>query len=157
MSLEPPLDVLAPFKAAAEFSARREGAYRREAEARIADLERERAHAYRRLNLVAAMLSADVAEERETSIPAQLVAAFRFMEHIEASLDELDEAGRETCARLEPVAAALHDIRHVDDGRPGPDLPTTMAAFEDWYAQRFGRSFWDSLDRTVSFSPVVDF
>ena len=157
MSLEPPVDVLAPFKAAAELTAQREGAYRREAEARIADLERERAHAHRRLNLVAAMFSADAPDEREASIHAQLVAAFRFMEHIESSLDELDDAGRETCAHLEPVAAALHDVRHLDDGRPGPDVPTTLAAFEAWYARRFGRSFWDSLDRPVPFSPVVDF
>lgn len=150
-------DLLQPFDVAAAAAQQRETEFVRECERKIATLQRERAWAWRRRNLIAAMLHDDAPDDREPAIESMLVSAFRFMERIESSLDELDDAGRETCEALRAVAAALHDLTHVPDGSPGVDLGHLMGSFEAWHVNHFGVAFWEQLDRPVGFAPVVDF
>ena len=145
------MSVLATLAARAEAASAEEGAYRREAARRTEVLERARAFAYRRLNLLKRMAetAADETDPRKAA-DARVVAAFADIGWIGGSLDELDEKGRETEAKFRPVAEALGK---GDE----PGMIAALDAFEVWFAERFKRDFCAVFDRYVPDTPKVDF
>ena len=69
---------------------------------------------------------------------------------IGGSLAELDEKGREAEAKFRPVADA------IGTGDEAAML-AALAAFEAWFAERYGRDFCSVFDRYVPDKPKVDF
>ena len=145
------MSVLATLTARADAASGEESAYRREAARRIEILERARAFAYRRLNLIRKIVDAASGEaDAKTADDARIAAAFVEIGWIGSSLDELDEKGRETEAKFRPVAEA---IGAGDEAA----MLAALATFEAWFAERFGRDFCSVFDRYVPDTPKVDF
>ena len=145
------MSVLATLAAWAEAASTEESAYRREAQRRTETLERARAFAYRRLNLLKKMAEIAVEEtDAKKAADARLIAAFADIGWISAGLDELDEKWRETEARFRPVVEAL-------GAGDEPRMVAALDAFEAWFSQRFGRDFCAVFDRYVQDTPRIDF
>jgi hypothetical protein len=142
---------LATLEAAAAAADAEETAFRREAAARIERLERARTFAFRRLNLLRALAEAAArAADPEASVAAQL-GVIRERLGWQAAAGEMPRAVLE---RLAPLATCLDaELR----GDATADPCAELAAFESWYAERFGTPFWALLDRHVPETPVVDF
>lgn len=145
------MSVLATLAARAETASTDEAAYRREAQRRTETLERARAFAYRRLNLLKKMAEIAAGEpDAKKAADARLIAAFADIGWISGGLDELDEKGRETEAKFRPVVEALG----VGDE---PRMLAALGDFEAWFAERFGREFCAVYDRYIPDTPKVDF
>lgn len=145
------MSVLATLAARAEAASTEEAAYRREAQRRTEILERARAFAYRRLNLLKKMAETAAEEpDAKKAADARLIAAFTDIGWLSGGLDELDEKGRETEARFRPVVEAL-------GAGDEPRMLVALADFEAWFTQRFGRDFCAVYDRYVPDTPKVDF
>lgn len=145
------MSMLATLAARAEAASTEEAAYRKEALRRTEILERARAFAYRRFNLLKkiAETATDETDVRKAA-DARVAAAFVDIGWTAGSLDDLDEKGRETEARFRPVVDALGE----GDERK---MLEALAAFEAWFAERFGRDFCAVYDRYIPDTPKVDF
>ena len=145
------MSVLATLGARADAASTEETAYRRESARKIEVLERARAFAYRRLNLIRKVVDTAAGEPDATkAADARIAAAFVEIGWIGGSLAELDEKGREAEAKFRPVAEAVG----TDDEAA---MLTALDAFEAWFAERFGRDFCSVFDRYVPDTPKVDF
>jgi hypothetical protein len=150
-----PSAFLITLEAAASAADAEETAFRREAAARIQQLERARTFAFRRLNVLRAMAeAASRAPDSETSIAAQL-ALIR---------DRLGWAGadgetpRAVLDQLAPLAACVDaGVRAGTTASTPEDLSAELVRFERWYTERFGNEFWALFDRYSPETPVVDF
>ena len=132
-------------------SSTEETAYRRESARKIEALERSRAFAYRRLNLIRKVVDTARDEaDAKIAADARIAAAFVEIGWIGGSLAELDEKGREAEAKFRPVADA------IGTGDEAAML-AALAAFEAWFAERYGRDFCSVFDRYVPDTPKVDF
>ncbi|MBL8687605.1 MAG: hypothetical protein JNL04_00810 [Rhodospirillaceae bacterium] len=145
------MSLMATLSARADAASTEETAYRRESARRIETLERSRAFAYRRLNLIkkVAETASGEADARKAA-DARIAAAFVEIGWIGGSLAELDERGREAEAKFRPVAEA---IGAGDEAA----MLEALAGFEAWFAERFGRDFCSVFDRYVPDTPKVDF
>lgn len=149
----PLLDTL---KAAAAGAGETEAAYRREASQRIASLERERVFAFRRLNLIRAVIAAVSSVETEEEAIARAAAALSG----EVGWDGISEA---RTAVLDQFAAVAKAIFAELDGKADPSSaesgPTlaALAAFETWYGATHAGPFWALFDQYVPQTSVVDF
>jgi hypothetical protein len=145
------MTLLTTLTARAEAASAEETAYRRETARRIETLERGRAFAYRRLNLLRKMLAAGAEEpDAKKAADARLAAAFVEIGWIGGSLAELDERHREAEAKLRPVAEAL-------GGSDEAAVLAALEAFEAWFAEKFGRDFCSVFERYAPDTPKVDF
>jgi hypothetical protein len=145
------MSVLATLAARAEAASNDETAYRRESARRIETLERARAFAYRRLNLLKKVAATAAGEpDARKAADARIAAAFVEIGWIGASLAELGDKGREAEARFRPVAEAI-------GAGDEPAMLAALAAFEAWFAERFGRDFCSVFDRYEPDTPKVDF
>lgn len=145
------MSVLATLGARADAASTEETAYRRESARKIEVLERARAFAYRRLNLIRKVVDTAAGEPDATkAADARIAAAFVEIGWIGGSLAELDEKGREAEAKFRPVAEA---VGTSDEAA----MLAALDAFEAWFAERFGRDFCSVFDRYVPDTPKVDF
>jgi hypothetical protein len=143
-----------------------ERAVRAEIEARLRDVERARAFAWRRLNVLKDMLTAAVGEpDCALAVERQLVGLFRDIGWIESSVEELGAAGLPLLDRLRPIAEALHAACHQPEATPPPPLPgdagfdalASFVAFEAWFEANRGQPFRQVFERYVPPTPVVEF
>jgi hypothetical protein len=140
-------------KAAAEEANVAEAEYRREAAQRIAALERQRAFAFRRLNLMRVVADAVATAESEEIAVANALAVLRGK--LGWSTDT--EATTEVLSRFAPVAkAAFRSFVPSEDG-PSLDVPDALAQFEAWYAGSHGTPFWALFEHYIAETPLVDF
>jgi hypothetical protein len=139
--------------AGAEGAAAAEVAFRREAALRVAALERERAHAFRRLNLMRAVASAVAAAEDEAAAVASALGVLR--EKLDWSDDS--EPRQAVLSRFAPVAGALFAAAAPEEPAPPAEVERALAAFEAWYAETRGASFWALFEAYLRETPVVDF
>ncbi len=145
------MSVLATLGARADAASTEETAYRRESARKIEVLERARAFAYRRLNLIRKVVDTAAGEPDATkAADARIAAAFVEIGWIGGSLAELDEKGREAEAKFRPVAEA---VGTSDEAA----MLAALDAFEAWFAERFGRDFCSVFDRYAPDTPKVDF
>jgi hypothetical protein len=142
------LDALA---AAARDAEAAEAAYRREASARIAALEAERAFAYRRLNWMKAVAGAIAGAEDEADALARTRAALTDRVGWTAE----DESRAEVLARFEAVARAIFAAM-TPQNREALDVAAALADFEAWYLDSRGRPFWDLFRQSVVELPLVE-
>ena len=143
-----------------------EVAYRREAATRIATLERERAFAFRRMNLMRAVAdaakpqmddSSDLAEQTGEEIAvARALALIR----VRLGWSSDSETRDATLAHFAPVVIALHRASVDDDQNMADETPAideALNSFETWYEKAYCVSFWMLFDNPMPDTPRVDF
>lgn len=145
--------VIAALAAAADRARDEEAAYRREAAARIAALETERAFAFRRLAVMRATADAVAAAPDEPIAVAGALAALRSRLGWTSDSD----ARAAVLSRFAAVAAAL--FAAADPAREGAAtaVEASLAEFEAWYAGAHGRPFWTLFEHEIPETPRVDF
>jgi hypothetical protein len=147
------MSFLDTLKSAAEDANAAEARYRREAAQHIAALERQRAFAFRRLNLMRAVADAVAAAESEEIAVANALAVLR--EKLGWSTDT--EATTEVLSRFAPVAQAAFRSSSPSEDEPVADVPDALAQFEAWYADSHRTPFWALFEHYVAEAPLVDF
>ncbi|CAN7624383.1 hypothetical protein LJR231_004738 [Phyllobacterium sp. LjRoot231] len=149
---------------AAETAQSAEVAYRLEAATRITTLERERAFAFRRMNLMRSVAeaarpqvddSSDLAEQSGEEIAvARALALIR----VRLGWSSDSETRDATLARFAPVVIALH---RASGGAETPDetsgIDDALGRFEAWYEHAYGVSFWMLFENPMPDTPRVDF
>jgi hypothetical protein len=141
-------------KTAADTASAAEATFRQQAAQRIAALDRERAFAFRRLNLMRAIADAIIEAETEEQAVANALATLR------AKLDWSSDSDARTLVltRFSPVAQAVFaNLVPSENDAPLPDVAQALVEFENWYAQTRGTPFWSLFDHYRSETPVVDF
>lgn len=121
--------------------------FRREAAARIEQLAAARAHAWRRADLMAALVAAvDATEDAEMA-----VAAGQALLRTRLGWTSDSDARTEVLARFAAVALAL------SEADAGGDPQAALAAFEDWYFETRQSPFWYLFEHYLSDTPLVDY
>lgn len=124
-----------------------ETAYRAEAARRTEELARERAHAWRRADLMRSLAAAlDGIGDAEMA-----VAAGQALLRARLGWSDDSEARAEVLARFAPVAVALFEM----ESEVAPEA--ALAAFEDWYAATRQSAFWYLFEHYLPDTPLVDF
>jgi hypothetical protein len=145
---------LAVLQAAADNAAEAEAQFRREASRRFVALEAARAFAHRRLNLMRAIADATPQPESEEIAVANALAVLR--EKLGWHGDS--EARSEVLSHFAEVARAVAGtVSAREFGGPEPDVMTTLAEFETWYAQNHPGAFWALFEQHFPETPLVDF
>lgn len=149
--------------AAAARAGETEAAYRRETVQRIAALERERSFAFRRLNLMRAVIAAVAGAETEEEATARGATALcaeigwdGISEARTAVLEQFAAVTKAVVAELErePDASAGEGAASPYDG---PSALTALADFEKWYGETHTGPFWGLFGQYVPQTSVVDF
>jgi hypothetical protein len=138
---------------AADRAAAAEERFRRESAARIAELERERAYAFRRLNLISGLAQTAASAENETAAVANVLAALRHRLGWESD----SPARSATLERFAMVAQEMFAALVPQPGRAGADVAAALAAFEAWYAENHRTPFWVLFEHYMPETPRVDF
>jgi hypothetical protein len=154
MMASPAQALLAAFDAAATAAGKAETAVRKRAEAEIAAAERERAFAYRRLNLLRTLVRAMGTAESEEAAVGRGLAAVR----AELGWETDSDTRTETLSRLALVVrTAFANLMPAEDAEaPCADVAGTLADFEAWYEQAYGRSFWGLFEQEIAEMPLVE-
>jgi hypothetical protein len=146
--------VLATFEAAAAAAGDTETAVRKRAYAEIAAAERERAFAYRRLNLMRTLARAIGGADKEEEAVGRGLAAVRAELGWEsdsdtraATLDQFAAVIRATFAALAP---------ETEEEARGADVARTLADFEAWYERTYERTFWVLFEQEIAELPLVE-
>lgn len=145
--------LIAAFERRAEVARTTEAAYRKEAAARIAALEQERANAFRRLNLVRSTIQT-IADAEE---PEQAVARARFAVAQSLGWDEIGPAQERVLDRLVPFLEALQASLAGPEASGASDAEDKLRGFESWYRAETGSDFYALFDRYMPETPRVDF
>ena len=158
---------LEAFRIAARATDDEEIAVRKEANARIAILERARAHAYRRLDFVTTLdETARGAETRDDAVSAQRRAVLDRFGWTAFDSDPRRAISEAIAPLLVAIASIHHHDEHHKHGDGGvdspvpsnaPDLRLMLSSFEDWYRTTFGSEFWTLADHFFPDTPLVDF
>lgn len=147
---------LAELEAAAHAAQREEIAFRENVAAEIAQRERARAFAFRRLGLIKAVVTAASgakdAGEAVARGRAALKAELGWLSDTEPRLPILDAWNQVTGA----VWAALHPEDETGQSAECPPVAEAMAAFEAWYATTHAAPFLALLDHEIPEMPVVE-
>jgi tRNA A37 N6-isopentenylltransferase MiaA len=151
--------LVAEFESAARTVQQAEDALRKRMADEVAELERRRAFAFRRANVVRALAQAAAASETEEAALAAQRASLR---------DELDwrlesAVQREILDRLQPLGRLMwRCLRGEDGGAKGKEdmssaVRAELDAFESWFETAHGKSFYTLFDQYVPELPVVEF
>jgi hypothetical protein len=145
--------LVAAFEAAAVAAGEAEGTLRKQMEAEILRLERERAFAYRRLNFVRTLSDGIHSAENEEAAVARGCAVAR----TELGWESDSETRTETLSRLVPFIRSAFACR-ASEGAEAPvdGAAKTLADFEAWYMKRFGQPFWMLFERHIEELPLVE-
>lgn len=141
-----------------------EDAYRREIAEKMAALERQRAFAFRRLNLVRTIAeSVAAAPDEERAAALGNAACMREIGWTGAS-----EPQREVMARFAPVAVAIWRVAVAASADPASageqekeaakpaEIDAAFADFEAWYAANRKGTFWNLMDQEPLNLPLVE-
>lgn len=144
---------LAAMKVAADRAAAAEEDCRRASAARIAELERERAFAFRRFNLISGLTETVASAKSEEIAVANARAALRHRLGWESD----SPARAATLERFAMVVQAMFAALIPQPGRAGADVAAALAAFETWYAENHRTPFWVLFEHYMPETPRVDF
>jgi hypothetical protein len=149
--------ITAPFldtlEAAAEEAEAAEERFRRETAERTGALQKERAVAFRRLNLMRAVAEV-VADAEDADIAvgrAQAVLRSRL------GWDTDSEARTEVLDRFAPVARAVFFSFAPPAEAPPQPVDAALGEFEAWYASTRTTPFWTLFEHYMPETPLVDF
>ena len=140
-------------RAEAERAATAEAAFRREAAEKTALLERERAFAFRRFNLMRTVADGVATAGDEEIAAATGVGILR------SRLDWTEGSDRQAAilSQFAAVARALFACRSEEAEAKVSDAAQALAEFEAWYEQAHGAPFWGLFDQPIEDTPRVDF
>jgi hypothetical protein len=146
------LDVL---KLAADNSSVAENEFRSQLAARIKELEKQRAFAFRRLNLMKEVSGVIASAESEEIAVAVATAVLR----AKLGWASDSEARMAVVSNFAPVAQAMFAslAPAESEDEPRPDALKTLAEFEAWYAETHPNPFWVLFENYMPETPVVDF
>ena len=140
------------FKAAAAQAEAAETQYRQEAVQRIAHLEKERAFAFRRLNLLIALAGAAGQAESEDAAVANGLALLR--DRINWST--VDEKRSEVLSRFSSVVAAVFRVVTRPEDVSSDSVADALAEFEAWYLDHRLNPFWALFEQELPELPLVE-
>ncbi len=141
-------------KAAAEAAEAAESSFRREAAERSKLMDRDRAFAFRKLNLMRAIAAVIANAEAEDVAVASALAVLR--SKLGWSSDS--EARDAVLSRFAAVAkTAFASIAVADSEMPEADVIAEISGFEAWYAATHPAPFWALFEHYMPETPVVDF
>lgn len=144
---------LADLKAAAIAANEAEGALRKRMAEEVARLERERAFAYRRLNLMNEVAKAVASAEDEEAAIASGVSVLR----VELGWETDSEARAATLAQFANVVRSLFDgLDAREEDEPACDSAEALRTFEAWYESTYGKPFWVLFDQEIADLPLVE-
>ena len=146
-------EFLAELTARARQADAAEIACRREFKERVAELERARSFAFRRLHLMRAVMDAVAISDGEDDAIARAAAVVR--DAIGWSSDS--EARLEVLDSFKAVARAAFAASRATNTNLAFDLPATLERFESWYFKVRGTPFFALFDQYVPETPTVDF
>jgi hypothetical protein len=168
--MTPAAQFLERLRQAAESASAKESVYRREAGARIACLERERAFAFRRANLMRAIgeaargsLEDPLGEPGQAAEEAEEMATARALFTLRARLawPADSEFRSAVLARFAPLAVAMVRASWPSGnaGQAGAEdeIAGALDAFERWYEETCRVSFWALFENEMPETPRVDF
>ena len=144
--------LLAEFESAAREAQEAEAALRKQMVAEVARLERQRAFAYRRLNLMRPVTEAVAAAANEEAALANGLATLR----AELGWDSESETRSETLARFADVVRAIFASCAETEEAPAAEVARALAAFESWHAARYQRPFWTLFEQYIPELPLVE-
>src|SRR5262245_9127236 len=144
--------LVADFETAAQAAQAAEAALRKQMLAEVALLERQRAFAYRRLNLMRPVTAAVAAAVDEEAALANGLATVR----VELGWDSDSETRSETLARFADVVRAIFASCAATEEAPAGEVARALAAFESWYVTRYQRPFWTLFEQYVPELPLVE-
>nr|PZN82369.1 MAG: hypothetical protein DIU57_11845 [Pseudomonadota bacterium] len=140
-------------KAAATSAHEAENSLRKRMAEEIARLERQRAFAYRRLNLMNEVAKAVASAENEEAAVARGLAVLRS----ELGWTTETETRKATLERFERVARATFAGLSPNEGaETAPDLADELSGFETWYEATYGKPFWVLFDQEIQEIPLVE-
>lgn len=132
---------------------RAEAELRREFGERLAQVERERVFANRRLHLMRCLAAAVEGAEDDA---AALAAGDRVIE-AEFGLSRASEAHGVIMDRFRPVADAVDTLLNCEAEPDHAAVLGALASFEQWYEAHTGKPFLALYDVYRAQTPVVDF
>jgi hypothetical protein len=140
-------------KAAATSAHEAENALRKRMAEEIARLERQRAFAYRRLNLMNEISKAVASAEDEDAAVARGLAVLR----TELGWTSESETRKATLERFERVVrAAIAGLSSTETAESAPDIADELSGFETWYESTYGKPFWVLFDQEIQEIPLVE-
>ncbi|MFI5010955.1 MAG: hypothetical protein ACHQAY_01275 [Hyphomicrobiales bacterium] len=150
----PAATFLDTLKAAAEAAEAAESSFRREVAERVKLMERDRAFAFRRLNLMRAIAAAIANAEAEDVAVASALTVLR----AKLGWSSDSEARDAVLSRFAAVAkTAFASIVPADTEMPEADVVVELSDFEAWYAVTHPAPFWALFEHYMPETPVVDF
>ena len=145
--------LLVAFEKAAGTAREAESVRRREMEAEILRLERQRAYAYRRLNFMRRLVEAIQSAESEEAAAATGRTAVR----AELGWQTDSDTRAETLSELSTVMRATFTCLAATETNPPADqVVKALGDFEAWYQTRFGQVFWVLFEQPVEELPLVE-
>jgi hypothetical protein len=151
----PAASYLDALKLTADQSAVAENEFRSQIAARIKELEKQRAFAFRRLNLMKEVSGVIAGAESEEIAVAVATAVLR------AKLGWADdnEARMAVVSGFAPVAQAMFAslAPTESEDQEKPDVIRALKEFEAWYAETHSNPFWVLFENYMPETPVVDF
>jgi hypothetical protein len=143
-------DFLKALQCAADQASDAEESFRREIAAQMKGLERERAFAWRRLNLLRDIDEAIAPAVKENDAVAAANAALR----LKLGWADDSPARSEVLSRFAAVSRAVFANRGEE---AEVDVVATLAGFEKWYSDTHPGPFWVLFDYEMPETPIVDF
>jgi hypothetical protein len=142
-------------KFAADNSSAAENEFRSQLAARIKELEKQRAFAFRRFNLMKEVSGVIAGAESEEIAVAVATAVLR----AKLGWASDSEARMAVVSNFAPVAqamfASLAPVESEDEEKP--DVIGKLKEFEAWYAETHPNPFWVLFENYMPETPVVDF
>ncbi len=141
-------------KNATSYADKAEAALREDFSARLKALELDRAFAYRRFNLMRAVVDGIAPAESEEIAVANTLGVLRTRlgwhsdsEPREAVLSSFAPVGRAVFMSFAPPEAEADEV----------DVMAALRTFEAWYLEKHGTPFWVLFENYMPETPVVDF
>jgi len=144
------VDFLAALKCAADQASEAEESFRRDIGARMKELERQRAFAWRRLNLMRGIDESIAPAANEEDAVAAADSALR----LKLGWGDDSPARSEVLSHFAAIPRAVFASRGKE---AEVDVVATLANFEEWYRDTHPGPFWALFDYEIPETPVVDF
>jgi hypothetical protein len=137
---------------AAHAAAVSEENYRREAAARIRELEKERAFGFRRLTLMQTVVAA--IRDCETEDDAVVKGSAAFLRELGWSAE--NETQQEALERFQPVIRACWQAAQAEEAGDKPEIGGRLDSFERWFGEARNGPFLSALEREIVELPLVE-
>jgi hypothetical protein len=126
--------------------------YRREAAARIRELENQRAFGFRRLTLMRTVV--DAIRDCETEDDAIVKGSAAFLREVGWSTES--ETQQEALEQFQPVIRACWQAAQAEGEAEKPEIGGQLDSFERWFGKARNGPFLSVLEREIVELPLVE-